>query len=151
MGSRGIKKLIAPKVYIYIVPALILSLLISEAETMFFLTIYKSQTFSIYAIKYSSFLYSTCVIFGFLCIREKLKHCPKFLTNLGQYSFGVFLIHLPVLDMVLKMIPDNNTTFLFLLGCHTITTLVTILICCILMNISRKTLPKPFCTKILGF
>jgi surface polysaccharide O-acyltransferase-like enzyme len=151
VGDRGIKRFITPKTYMYIIPLLILSLLLSEAETFFLLINYGNRMFSVYAIKYSSFLYSTCVIFGFLCIREKLERWPKFLSNLGKYSFGVFLIHMPIMEMVLKMIPGNYATFSSLLVYHVIVVLITILICCVLMNASRKILPKTFCTKFLGF
>ncbi len=151
IGSREIKKIITPIINIYIIPALILSLLILEAETMFLLTKSDNLEFSSNSIKYSSFLYSICVIFGFLCIREKLECWPKFLINLGRYSFGVLLIHIPILRMVFKMVPDNNSIFLFQLVYHVIAVLVIILICYVIINLTRKILPKTFCTKILGF
>ena len=150
-ANHDIKKIITPKTQKLIIPALILSLLISEAETMFLLTKYPDQLFSTYAIKYSSFLYSACVIFWFLSIREKFKYPPKFLTKLGGYSFGIFLIHIPILNMVFKAIPNNNTALSFLLLHQIIVVLVAILVCYILINLSRKILPKSFCAKILGF
>jgi len=151
-GSHDNKKTFLPKNMRFIIlPAILVFLLISAMESMFLLSKYGSSYFAISPTKYSPFLYSGCVIFGFLLIRERVKYWPKFLVTLGNYSFGIYLIHVLVLKMVLGIIQKNSTIYSFPPLCQLTIVFVTVLTCFILISITRKSLPKAFCRKVLGF
>lgn len=146
------KKTLIPKnISFLILPAILISLLISELEAMIILSKYDNLNFVLSATKYSSVLYSLCVIFGFLLIRERIKYWPKFLVTLGGYSFGIYLIHVPVLKKVIYIVQKSQTISSFQLLYQLTVVFITVSICFVLIYVTRKLLPKSFCTRILGF
>jgi len=147
-GERGGKVFTPQKMRLFILPAILASLLISELEGMILLLRYDNLGF---ATKYSSLLYSTSIIFGFLFLREYFRHWPKFLVSIGNYSFGIYLIHMFILGRVANVFQKINIIYTFQPLYQFIVALITISICFVLISITRKLLPKSFCRKVLGF
>ena len=151
IGSRDNKAFITPKIRVFILPAVLVSLFISELEGMIILLKYGNLDFAISATKYSSTLYFVCILFGFLFIRERLRYWPRFLVTLGNYSFGIYLMHVIVLKRVINIIQKNNLIYSFQPLYQLSVVLVTILICFLLISAARRLLPKYFWSRILGF
>jgi len=151
MGNRNNKIFASKNVRLFIVPAMLAFLLISELEAMIVLLKYNNLGFAISATKYSSFLYSLSVIFAFLLVRKTIKHWPKFLIALGNYSFGIYLIHMFILARIAGVVQKTNIIYSFQPLYQFIVVLVTVLISFALISITRKLLPKSFCSKVLGF
>ena len=135
----------------FILPAILISLLISAMEAMILLSRYDAVYFAIAPVKYSSFLYSACIILGFLFVRERLSYWPRFLVTLGNYSFGIYLIHVLVIGKVVSVVQKNNVVYSFQPLYQFTVVLITISMCFVLISITRKLLPDSFCRKVLGF
>ena len=150
-GSGDNKILTKKKVGRFVLPAMLIFLLLSELESMILLLRYENLPFAGSQIKCSSFLYSICIILGFLYLRKHVKNWPRFLVIIGNFSFGIFLIHLPVLKIVAGVIQKNNFVYTFQPLYQFIIVLLTISICCFLISVARKLLPKTFCRRVLGF
>jgi surface polysaccharide O-acyltransferase-like enzyme len=151
VGSSDSKKFAAKKVRFFILPAILVCLLISGLEASILLSRCDNQYFAIAPVKYSSFLYSVCIIIAFLHIRKRLSPRPKFLAALGYYSFGIYLIHIPILNQVANLIQKSSTIYSFQSLYQLTVVLITIAICFILIGVTRKLLPESFCHKVLGF
>ncbi len=131
--------------------AVLFFVLLSVIESMILLIKYDNLLFAGSSVKYSSFLYSACIILGFLCLREQVKNWPKLLTTIGNLSFGIFFIHLPVLKIVAGVIQKISVVYTFQPLYQFIIVSLTISICCLLISVTRKLLPKAFCSRVLGF
>jgi surface polysaccharide O-acyltransferase-like enzyme len=151
VGNREDEKLLSKNTRRFILPAVLISMLIVEMEAMILLFGYDDLVFARSAIKYSSFLYSVCVILGFLLLRERFNYWPKVLVTIGKYSFGIYLIHSIVLAMVFKVAQKINIIYSFQPLYQIAALSIIISICAIVISITRKLLPKSFCSNILGF
>ena len=150
MGGHNNKIVISKKGLFYILTALLVFLVVSHLEAMFILSKYNDMNVAAHSLKYSSFLYSMCIIFGFVWLRNRLKHWPKLLTGIGSYSFGIYLIHVPVITRVVMLL-EKTAIYSFPMVYQIIVFLVVISLCCLLIGITRKLLPDAFCVKVLGF
>lgn len=151
VGSSDNKIFAAKKVRLFILPAILICLLISELEGMILLSKYNNLEFAITAIKYSSFLYSACVIFTFLFVRGRVEYWPKSLVKVGECSFGIYLMHMLVLNQVANLVQKSSTIYSFQPLYQFIAITLTMLIGLVIIGIARRLLPKPFCVKVLGF
>jgi len=156
IGSRDNKIFVPKSMRFFILPAILVFLLLSELEGMIILSKYDNLNFAISSTKYSSILYSVCIIIGFLFVRERLRYWPKFLVTMGNCSFGIYLIHVPVLNRIINVVQKTNIIYSFqplyqFTAVLIIVVLITISICFVLISITRKLLPKSFCSKVLGF
>ncbi len=134
-----------------ILPALTVCFLLSVLEGMVLLMKYDNLNFAISPTKYSSILFSICVILGFLSVRERLRHYPKFLVTLGNYSFGIYLIHMIILKPAAGLLQRFHIVYSLQPLYQLLLVFVTLSICILIVGISRKLFPKSFCSKILGF
>ncbi len=134
-----------------ILPALVICFLISVLEGVILLTKYDNLNFAISPTKYSSILFSVCVILCFLSIRERLRCYPKFLVTLGNYSFGIYLVHMIILKPVAGLLQRSDIVYSLQPLYQLLLVFVTMSICVLVISISRRLLPKFFCSKILGF
>jgi len=151
VGSSDNKIFAAKKTRPFILPAILVCLLISELEGMILLSKYNNLSFAISPVKYSSFLYSVCIIVGFLFIRNRLKCWPKFLVAVGNYSFGIYLIHILVLNKVVDIIQEIDVIYSFQPLYQFIVVSMTVSICFALVDVIRKLLPESFSRRFLGF
>jgi surface polysaccharide O-acyltransferase-like enzyme len=143
VSLRGIRPLI--------LPALVICFLISVLEGMVLLMKYDNLNFAISPTKYSSVLFSVFVILGFLSVREHIKHYPKFLVTLGNYSFGIYLINTVILNRVVGLLQRFDIVYSLQPLYQLLLVFITVSICVLVISISRRLLPKFFCGKILGF
>jgi len=151
IGNRDNKIFIPKNMHIFILPVLLVCLLISGLEASVLLSKYDDWYFAVASVKYSSFLYSVCVILGFLLAREHFNHWPKFLVTLGYYSFGIYLTHTLILYQVADAVQKTNIICSFRPLHQFAVISITIAICFVVISITRKLLPKSFCHKVLGF
>jgi fucose 4-O-acetylase-like acetyltransferase len=151
-GDYDNRKTLMPKnMRFLILPAIFISLLISELEAMIILSKADNLNFALSATKFSSVFYSVCVILGFLLVREHIKYWPKSLVILGNFSFGIYLIHGPILNQAARLVQKSSIIYSFQSLYQFTVVLITILVCFALIYIIRKLLPESFCSKILGF
>jgi len=151
IGSRDDKTFAPKNMRFFILPVLLVCLLASELEGMILLLKYDNLDFAVSAVKYSSFLYSICIITAFLHLRKRLSHRPESLVTIGNYSFGIYLIHIPVLNQAANLVQKSSTIYSFPPLYQFIGVTLTILTCSVIIGITRRLLPKPFCVKVLGF
>jgi surface polysaccharide O-acyltransferase-like enzyme len=135
----------------FILPAILVSLACSQLEAFFMLSKYDNMSCAISPLKYSSLLYAVCVIFGFLFVRERFKNWPKLLVISGQYSLGIYLIHVIILGWLINIFQEISIVHSFLPIYQVVLVAGTLLICLIFIGATRKLLPGHFCSKILGF
>lgn len=150
-GSSDNNIFTTKKVQFFILPAILVSLLISGLEASVLLSRCDNSYFAIAPVKFSSFLYCICIIIAFLHIKRYLSHRPKFLAALGYYSFGIYLIHAPILYKVISFVRKSSDIYSFQLLYQFIVIVVTISICFVLISAARKLLPESFCHRVLGF
>jgi hypothetical protein len=135
----------------FILSAVSLSLLISMLEANILSSRYNDLGFATFAIKYSSFLYSVCVILGFIYFREYFGRMPRLLGIIGYYSLGIYLINIIVLRQVVNVFKKFDVVCSFQPLYQLVLTLTTLLICYFIIYSARKLLPEYLCSKILGF
>jgi surface polysaccharide O-acyltransferase-like enzyme len=135
----------------FVLSAALLSLLISMLEANILSSRYNAPAFATFAIKYSSFLYSVCVILGFIYFREYFGRMPRLLGIIGYYSLGIYLINIIVLHQVVNVFKKFDVICSFQPLYQLILTLTTLLICYFIIYAARKLLPEYLCSKILGF
>jgi surface polysaccharide O-acyltransferase-like enzyme len=145
------KVFITEKIRYFILPVALACLLLSGLETSIISSKYYDRFFAIAPLKLSSILYSICIIIAFLHIKRHLIYRPKFLAALGYYSFGIYLIHMAVLNPVADIVQKSSTIYSFQPLCHLLVVLITISICFVLIDVARKLFPKSFCHNVLGF
>lgn len=150
-GSRSDKTFAPSKIYPFILPITLVCLLISQLEGMILLSKYDNLEFAITSTKYSSFLYSACVISAFLFVRRGTKYQPKLLVKLGEYSFGIYLIHMLFIPYAANLVQKSSTIYSFQPLYQFIVVALTLSICLVIIGITRRLLPKTFCVKVLGF
>jgi len=150
IGRSDNKMFATKRGLLFILTALFVCLGISQLEAVFILSKYNDMDFAAHSLKFSSFLYSVCVIFGFLFLREHVRSWPKLLVTIGYFSFGIYLIHIPIITRVVRVLKTTEiyshpVLYQLVVG------LITISICLALIGTTRLLLPKPFCRKVLGF
>jgi surface polysaccharide O-acyltransferase-like enzyme len=151
VGSSDNKIFATKKAQFFILPAVLVCLLISGLEASILLSGYDNWYLAVGPVKFSSFLYSICIITAFLNIKRRLSHWPKFLAALGYYSFGIYLIHILVINQVANLVQKSSTIYSFQSLYQFTVILITISICFALISATRKLLPESFCHKVLGF
>jgi surface polysaccharide O-acyltransferase-like enzyme len=156
MGDSRIEALSAAKTRLYLLLAVLVFWLISPAEVTLILSRRSDPAFAAYLGQFSLFLfssclYSLCVIFAFLSVKEHFGRLPKLLNALGRYSFGIYLIHPIILDRLVagfqKLGVAGSANAVYQLALVT----GTLAICLILIIVARKLLPEFIYSKILGF
>ena len=135
----------------FIIPALLISILISQLEAGVLLLGNDHLSAAATQLKFSSFFYAACVIASFLCIKDRVKKWPTMLVTIGHYSFGIFLIHMMVLGGVFRMTQKINVIYSFQPAYQVMIVGATLLICCCLIGIARKIFGKSLCRNVLGF
>lgn len=143
IGKFGIKKI--KKTISYSIIFLLLLLCFYEARI--WLTQTNNISYAISQIRFSSFLFSLAIIYHFITYRIVLN---KWLLKLGEYSYGLFLIHMiimPIINKLLTFIPTISAVQpLYQLICITLTITISYLI----INISKRIFSKRINT-LFGF
>jgi surface polysaccharide O-acyltransferase-like enzyme len=151
MAGRGNEVRAGLKTRFFIVFALLLSLAASMLEANILLTRYNNTISANFNIKYSTFIYSVCVILIFIFNRKYFARMPKILSVIGYYSLGIYLIHVIVLGQVVNVFKRFDAVCSIQPLYQLVLVATTLSICLILISATRKLLPEYFCSKILGF
>lgn len=151
VGSRDSEISVPKSVHRAVLLAIFASLSVSVWEALFILSKFDDWQMAICALKYSSVVYSTCIILGFLVLRRCLNTWPRFLVILGNYSFGIYLVHMIVLRGLVHLLQNARLLHSFEPFYEFIVMSMTLLICCVIIAVSRKLLPKPIYNRVLGF
>jgi len=136
---------------LFVLYALLVSLLISMMETTAILSKFENPAFAAFPTTYSSLLYSICVIIGFLFYREYFERFPRLFLTIGRYSFGIYLIHIFVLGEVVWIFNRFNLLHSFQPLRQFVLVVTTLSVCLVLIAAVRMVLPKLIYSKILGF
>jgi probable poly-beta-1,6-N-acetyl-D-glucosamine export protein len=123
------------------------SLVLSLFEAKYIILKYDNLGVALSAVKFSSFLYSGCFIAGFLYIRQKVNKWPNIMVSLGNYSFGIYLIHMLVIYAIIRFLKDITGGIIS----QIMIVFVTLIICCFVIYISKKVLPCSMYGTLLGF
>jgi hypothetical protein len=103
------------------------------------------------SIKISSMIFAYTVIVLFILLREKVGSWPKTFSFLGEYSFGIFLIHeifRGPISNALSAIPSlYSIQPLF----HLTVAVITILTCLLIIHASQRLLGRKVAATYLGF
>jgi len=150
-SDRHREVLTTPKMRFGILFAILVSWLISVLEAAIILSKYDNPVYAASVVKYSSFLYSICVILGFIFARGYFRRLPGLLSTIGYYSFGIYLIHIIILGQIVKFFQEIRAISSFQPLYQLILIVVTTLICFVIISIARKLLPASFCSRVLGF
>ena len=131
--------------------AIVGAIVVSELEALLLAWRYDHVRFAASAVKYSSFLYSVYVVVGFLALRRYVRRWPHTLVRLGEYSFGIYLIHVIVLRKLAVLLKG----LAWIDGCQPLfqgaLILITVSACFGLIFVTRRLLPERFCVGVLGF
>jgi surface polysaccharide O-acyltransferase-like enzyme len=152
LPARYTQTIASPKFRVYIYLAFPISLLILLTEISFILYRGGHFDFALNPVKYSTFLYSICVILAFFSFKDIFSRLPtKLIYQIGYYSYGIYLIHVMVLAQAAAFIRRINFISSFQPVLQLILVAVTIMMCIVIINVSHKLLPNAFCRKVLGF
>jgi surface polysaccharide O-acyltransferase-like enzyme len=146
------KLAVFPKgMHLFIIPTIFISLLLSVIEAVALVFKSDNLSFAIAPVKYSTLSYSVCIIIAFLLLKERIRHWPKFMVISGKYSFGIYLIHLPILTWIAGLVRNYKVIYMIQPLYQVIITVLTLSACLVIIEITRKLLPNSFCVKVLGF
>lgn len=130
---------------------LVISFLSSQIETFYLLEHFGVDAGGKSAIKFSSFLYSLSVINLFLIIRKFDFTYNKYLLLIGEYSFGIYLIHELFrlkLSMLLSHVALLNAVQPLL---QILVIVFTLMISVTIIRLSKIMLGEKIALKYLGF
>ena len=150
-GSSGSITFNLRRLRFFIFPAILIFLLASQIEAIFLISNFKDSYAAVSPLKFSSFFYSLSLILGFLFVRERFKNWPQFLVSIGRYSFGIYLLHVGVLKNVIRVSQNISVISSFQPVYQLELLVVTVVICFVLIYVTRKLLPENICFKYLGF
>jgi surface polysaccharide O-acyltransferase-like enzyme len=152
LPARCAQTITSPKFRVYIYLTFPVSLLILLTEISFMLYRGGRFDFSVNPVKYSTLLYSVCVILALFSFKDIFSRLPtKLIYKLGYYSYGIYLVHVMVLAQAATFIRRISIISSFQPVLQLILVAVTIMMCIVIINVSRKLLPNTFCRKVLGF
>jgi peptidoglycan/LPS O-acetylase OafA/YrhL len=146
-NNQGIEQKIVQSFSIYLI-LYVICILLSIIEGYVILNKYGLYDFAISQIKMSSFLASLFLINVFIGIKRYYKpNKLKMLSIIGDYSFGIYLIHIFIIQAI------NKIAILFKLPSFhwLLITLITIMLSCLYMRLTIKLIGKKNSKNLLGF
>jgi len=126
---------------------LVVALVFSVFEAYKIMDITGSFNFAISQIKLSSFIYSLFLIVLMMKLRRDMKE-NSIMVIIGNYSFGIYLVHVFILNFI-KLMPAF-TGQKFLLAVFPLRVILTLFISLAIVIAANKILPKKI-VKIIGF
>ena len=107
--------------------------------------------FGISDIKYTTLLYSAAVLVLFATSRQRVRW-PRFLTVLGDYSFGIYLIHGFITRVFHRaLMPHAQGLYNVQPLYQALIVVAVILFCCGIVYVTREVVGKTWASKVLGF
>ena len=147
-------KIFGKKELYIIILGVIVGFVLSIFEAEILVQKYDNLEFAVSALKLSSFLYSISIIFVFMYLKECVQKWPQFLIRIGDASFGIYLIHAPLIYLaasILKNINFFNQLHPLHLSYSFFLSVITLLISYMSITTCQKVFSKSFCKRILGF
>ncbi|MCA1990764.1 MAG: acyltransferase [Coleofasciculus sp. S288] len=151
LGSKERKNLRFSNKSIWILFGILLSLTLSTLESFYFLFNYPNVSFVSSAVKFSSFTYSFFIILGFMALRERVQVWSNLIVQLGEYSFGIYLIHMISMVKINYIMKYFTLVNSFQPIYQVVIVFLTILSCYGAIAITRKLLKRSFSSNVLGF
>ncbi len=142
--DKNLKYLIKPKY----LPILI-TLFLSAAEAFLLNSIFKNYNISVAQLQISNIVYSLAVANLVLHLINSEKHYFEIITKIGDYSYGIYYMHMLVIAVISKLLSIISQNINILLY-QTVTVSITIFICFTAIKISNRFLPEKL-NKIIGF
>ncbi len=102
------------------------------------------------AVKFSSFAFSVTVIAMFFGVKLKVKSYPRILLLIGDYSFGIYLIHMIVLTQIGKPLGRMELFLRLPVLPSMVVAVITVLVCICIVHGARKVLGKKISVGIFG-
>jgi surface polysaccharide O-acyltransferase-like enzyme len=119
------------------------------AETYFFLGFDRFEL-AISDIRFSTLAFAFVVIL--LALRMKHRDYPLFWQTLGAYSFGIFFIHGIVLRTAHKGLMTVAPGLFDIQPIYqTVVAAITLVVCVVAINATRRVLPERIYSQVLGF
>ncbi len=125
-------------------------LLLSCVEAILMLRYFDSIKYATTAVKLSSYIYALSAISLFLWLKTKIPKWNRTLLLIGNYSFGIYLIHRVMLKEITSLLSYSAILSFLQPVFQIVTTLLTIIGCICLIYISRTILSKKISIKIFG-
>lgn len=145
---RGKKDSAIPHAILLVVGALILSLI----EGYILLNSGMTMAFASSQIKGSSFLYSLSIINLILVLKDKgSKTKEGFITKIGNYSYGIFYVHLFWLVIIGKLTEHIPYIHSILPVYELIQVSITLALSVLSIIVTRKIIGKKLASKYFGF
>ena len=118
----------------------IASIYIMNVEATFINKVLNIPFWAASQIKISSFLYSISLCILFMNLHRHVKR--GIIVRLGEYSFGIFLLHIPVKMVIEKImlyaIPIQNPCWQILV------VVLTLIVCWMVIDVTNRFLPERF-------
>jgi len=128
----------------------ILGLILSCIEAFLMLKYFKDINFATTTVKLSSFLYAFSVISFFLWIKTTIVNWPKCLLLVGDYSFGIYLIHIVFLKIIIVMLSQFKILYIHQPLFQGLAFLLTLIACIGIIYMSRLMFTRATSIKIFG-
>lgn len=123
----------------------LISLYLMNIEASYINTVLNIPFWAASQIKFSSFIFSLSLCLLFIALHSETKR--GIIVRLGEYSFGIFLLHIPIKmvieKLVLMFLPMSTPYWQFLI------VVLTLFACWILIEVANKILPE-WLNKYLG-
>ncbi|MCC5639909.1 acyltransferase [Nostoc sp. CHAB 5844] len=127
----------------------IISIFLAIAEAFVIWKVYNLTSLANSQVKISSFLSSLLFILVFLSVRKTKDIWPKALIIIGEFSFGIYLFHVPVLDLMSKITNKLGLQNFWILQLL-INSCGVIILCSLVIITIRKVLGFKVAQKYLG-
>lgn len=131
---------------------IILGFLIEQLETSLLFSITHNSSFSVTPVRFSAITYVLPIILLFLKNKDSRSFNNRFLINIGNNLFGIYIIHLLILfgvQIIANQLIDIDTSTSYLLVVLIIF-IFTLVLSNLIIEIAKKILPPSF-TKWIGF
>lgn len=147
--NPGLRATIATRVNYFAFLA-VLSIFASFLEAFTAITIYDNLSWAASTVKFSSFAYSFFVINLCLWLTTKTINWHKLILTLGDYSFGIYLIHVLFLKNIKHMMNKINFLNSIQPVAQLISISLTLAACIVSVYIARRVLSKNRSVRWLG-
>lgn len=139
--SVGLKGWVALAVSFYFASCIEAVVIIKESGAV---------SFGMSAIKLSSFAFSLSVIAVFFGAKSRIKRYPRVLLLIGDYSFGIYLIHMIFLSRFVRQVGKAEVFSALPVLPVVCLTIITTLVCMSVVYGARKVLGRKIGSEVFG-
>ena len=128
----------------------IVGLLLSCTEAILMLRYFDNINYAATSIKLSSYIYAMSVISLFLWLKTRIAKWYRLLLLIGNYSFGIYLIHILFLERIVPLLSHFKILNFLQPIFQIVTALLTTMMCIGCIYMSRRIFTERLSVKILG-